>query len=86
MPQQPSAQQELCPLCGGAIERQLVTHQERDEQGGFYVFMNVPAQVCGQCGEIWLPAETLRQLDEAIENAQPAGTIEAPVYDLAGRS
>lgn len=76
-------QPDLCPLCGGAIEAQMITHEERDGQGIFYIFENVPARCCSQCGEIWLPASTVKLLDQALAHAKPLKVIKTPVFDLA---
>ncbi|MBI1744939.1 type II toxin-antitoxin system MqsA family antitoxin [Candidatus Acetothermia bacterium] len=78
-------QNEYCPLCGGLIEDRTIVHEERDAQGHLYIFENVPARVCDQCGEVWLPAATIDLLDEVIAKAKPKKTVETPVYDLAAQ-
>lgn len=78
-------EKEYCPLCEGVLEDQVITHEGRDAEGHLYVFENVPARVCDQCGEVWLPAATVDLLDEAIAKAKPRKTIKTPVYDLAVR-
>jgi len=72
-----------CPLCGGIIEAQMITHEERDAQGIFYIFENVPARRCAQCGEVWLPAKTIKLLDQALTHTKPLKVIKTPVFDLA---
>ncbi len=74
---------EVCPICGGALSNQLVTHTEQDEQGRFYIYENVPAQVCEECGDYLLSDETVEKMDKLVEQAKPDRKIEAPVYDLA---
>ena len=74
--------EELCPLCGGKLHNDLVTHTEQDEQGHFFIYENVPAQVCEKCGEYLLSDETVEELDRLTE-VKPDRKIEAPVYDLA---
>jgi YgiT-type zinc finger domain-containing protein len=73
---------EVCPVCGGTLSEQLVTHTEQDEQGHFYIYENVPAQVCEACGEYLLSDETVSKMDRLVDKAKPDRKIEAPVYDL----
>lgn len=72
-----------CPECGGTMRLQTITHEERGADGTLYVFENVPAWVCEQCGEIYLDAAVDAKLDEIVERQAPTRTIEAPVYDYA---
>jgi YgiT-type zinc finger domain-containing protein len=39
------------------------------------VFKNVPAQVCGNCGEPYVDEETSRKLLEAAEQAARSGVL-----------
>ncbi len=78
-------EKDYCPLCSGVLEDQTVTHEGRDAEGHLYAFENVPARVCDQCGEIWLPATTVELLDKAMTQAKPKKTIATPVFDLAVR-
>jgi len=77
------APKEVCPICGGDLIKQLVTHTEQDERGNFYIYENVPAQVCEECGEYLLSDETVRKMDRLVQKAKPDRKIEAPVYDFA---
>lgn len=85
MPKKHVQPSDLCPLCNGVIEEKTITHEERDAQGIFYIFENVPARICTQCGEVWLPASTIKLLDHAIAKAKPRRVIQTPVFDLAGQ-
>ena len=55
-----------CARCGGSLERKTIIHQQPwgDE---LYEFENVPAQVCSQCGEVWLEAEVGQLIDKIIQ-------------------
>lgn len=49
--------------------------------GKFYLFQNVLAQVCDVCGELWIDADVLQQIDRLITEGVPVRTVETPVYD-----
>lgn len=73
----------FCPLCGGALVEKTITHEER-RNGRLYVFENVEALVCGQCGEEYLGAEILDEMDRVVREArEPTKKEEIPVFDLA---
>jgi YgiT-type zinc finger domain-containing protein len=58
-----------CPLCGGTFK--LSTTLFSVETGeGVIVVRNVPAEVCVQCGEEWIPAETARELEQRVQTAR----------------
>ena len=72
-----------CPLCGGALNEQRVTHPQ-EYQGRIVLLENVPAQVCRQCGEVLLRPETLEHIQKLVWSKAPSGrTAQVPVYDLA---
>jgi len=75
--------EECCPICGGALQSATVTHAEQDERGRFYIFQNVPALICQECGEYLLAAETVGKLDELSKSGLPTKKVETPVYDFA---
>lgn len=58
-----------CPLCGGT-RRAGKTIYSVDFGFGVVVVRNVPAQVCVQCGEEWIGAETSRHLEQVVEDAR----------------
>jgi YgiT-type zinc finger domain-containing protein len=72
-----------CPICGGKLVPGTVTHEEHDNQGRFYIFQNVPALVCEECGEYLLTDEVVEKLDEIAQTATPVKKVETPVYDYA---
>lgn len=60
-----------------------ITHEER-HNSRLYIFENVKALVCGQCGEEYLSAETLEEMDRVVREArEPTKKEEASVFDLA---
>jgi len=66
-----------CAVCGGTQQPTTITHHAR-RGGTIYVFENVPAYVCDQCGEVWIDGSVLHRIDKLIA----AGKISpAPVTD-----
>ena len=71
-----------CWFCRGGIELRRIRHvYEWDQQ--IYIFENVPAEVCTQCGEQYCTPETIRRI-ETIVTGKPAGARQqqVPVYSL----
>lgn len=58
-----------CPLCGGA-KRAGRTTCTADLGDALVVVRNVPATVCGQCGEEWIAADTAQTLERLTEEAR----------------
>ena len=83
MRSKPQPRKELCAVCGGALRNTAITHEERRGEQ-LYLFHNVPAQVCRDCGEIWIEESVLQEIDRLIEQGKPTRKVETPVYDLAG--
>ena len=74
---------ERCPVCGGPLKQTTVTHTEHDEHGKFFIYENVPALECQNCGEYVLSARTVRMMEEITETGSPTKKVETPVFDLA---
>ena len=71
-----------CAACGGKLSDTTITHEER-RGDKLWLFQNVPARVCGRCGEVWIEERVLRDIDRLIEHGRPTRTEETPVFDLA---
>jgi len=58
-----------CEACGGTLELEKVNLE--DYQGGkLYMMENVPAYVCQECGEIWVPEPIMQEFEKMIETAK----------------
>jgi YgiT-type zinc finger domain-containing protein len=58
-----------CQVCGGSLELEKVNLE--DYQGGkLYLMENVPAYVCGECDEIWVPEPIMQEFEQMIETAK----------------
>lgn len=73
----------LCDLCGGELHKQ-VTSLMYQFQRNWYLFDNIKADVCEQCGEKYLPGKTARNIEKSlIEKAAWDTYIRVPKVDLA---
>lgn len=72
-----------CDTCGGNFDNRDVTY--RIELGGrLIVVENVPARVCGQCGETYFSGPTVERIQKtAWEQQSPSRVIETAVFDFA---
>jgi YgiT-type zinc finger domain-containing protein len=73
---------ELCAVCGGELRHTTITHEEKRGEHR-YLFEHVPAQVCSNCGELWVKETTFRQIDQLIREGKPAREVQIPVYEFA---
>ena len=75
-----------CYRCGGEM-RSATTTFCHEQDGRIWLFENVPALVCDQCGEQSFPGVVFDRIQQIItEDATPPRTVEAGVYDLAAAS
>ena len=67
--------------CNGSYEERFVTKSLRIK-GKIIVLDNVPAEVCGICGDILFKPETMIRIEEILsEGHEPDGN--APIYKYA---
>ncbi len=72
-----------CSFCDGELENALVQHPYR-WKGKIYIFENVPAQVCRQCGEKYFDAKVVEAMERAVlQNAKPQRTVRVPVFSFS---
>ena len=71
-----------CDICQGRVTDQRVKFTvELDDK--LVVVENVPAKVCGQCGERLFSPDTVDKLQKtAWEQNNPVRVIETPVFDF----
>jgi YgiT-type zinc finger domain-containing protein len=58
-----------CSFCGGEVKAEMVELDYR-YKGKLYVFRDVPAGVCQQCGEKYLTARTAKTIEREIQTTQ----------------
>ena len=58
-----------CPICGGNMKRGLTNLPVELEAGLLYV-KQVPADVCGQCEEAFIPDDVAEKLERIVDRAR----------------
>jgi YgiT-type zinc finger domain-containing protein len=72
-----------CSFCGGELEERLVQHEYRWE-GKLFVFEDVPARVCRQCGERYFDANVVKAMERAVlEQPEPKRILRVPVFSYS---
>jgi YgiT-type zinc finger domain-containing protein len=56
----------ICPVCKGEVRRGTTDFPVELERGSL-IIKDVPADVCGQCGEEFIPDEVMEALEKTIE-------------------
>jgi len=54
-----------CSFCGGEVKEEQVELDYRYD-GNLYIFKDVPAGVCQQCGEKYLKAKVAKKIEKMI--------------------
>ena len=68
--------------CPGQCEERRITHVVK-YHGEVIVLVNVPAEVCSECGEVLLPLSSVEAIETMLKNpGKPIRT--APVYEVPG--
>jgi YgiT-type zinc finger domain-containing protein len=75
-----------CSFCGGEVAEKKIDYDYRRESR-LLVISNVPAGVCGQCGEKYFKPEILKKMDDIYHNIfnrnqKPARTLTVPAVSL----
>lgn len=69
-----------CFFCKGRVEQRSVQHVHQWGEKVF-IFKNVPAEVCSQCGEIYFAPQELEKMDKVVQGSlEPEGVTPVPVY------
>ncbi len=72
-----------CAVCKGPTENRLITYIQ-EYKTKVIIIENVPAEVCGQCGEKLLHPEIAKRIQKLVwESPTPKRKDSVPVYDLA---
>jgi YgiT-type zinc finger domain-containing protein len=63
-----------CPICGQKALTQGTTTFAADTDGTVVVVRNVPAKVCGNCGEAFIRDDIGAELEALVAQAREDGT------------
>ena len=75
-----------CSFCGGEVTEKKIDYDYRRENH-LVVISNVPAGVCGQCGEKYFKPAILKKMDDIYHdifdrNQKPQRTLTVPTVSL----
>lgn len=74
--------EEKCQFCGGDVKKKTVS-LDLWKKKKLYVFKNVPAKVCEQCGEKYFSSKIYGIIDRLLkEKSKPDETMVVPVLSL----
>jgi YgiT-type zinc finger domain-containing protein len=72
-----------CSFCGGKVKEEVAELDYR-YKGNLYVFREVPAGVCQQCGEKYLIAGTAKAIEREIRTRKEwKETVSVPVITFS---
>ena len=72
-----------CHFCGGEVVEQRVTVDYRWGEALLVVIRNVPAGVCRVCGEQYLKAEVVKEMERVAQTPEEAEEVlQVPVREL----
>ena len=64
---------EACEACGGPLELEKVNLEDYQE-GKLYMMESVPAYVCQECGEVWVPEPLMAEFEKMIATVKEKNT------------
>ncbi|MCI0407880.1 MAG: YgiT-type zinc finger protein [Acidobacteria bacterium] len=71
-----------CYFCRGKVSARKIEHLHRWGNTLFLV-KGLPAEVCEECKEVYLPPASLRILDDLVAKQEtPTEFLQIPVYSL----
>ena len=71
-----------CYFCRGKVESTTIRHVHQWGEKVF-IFKNVPAEVCSQCGEVYFGPDALEKMDRLVASIpEPEEIAQVPVYSL----
>lgn len=71
-----------CYFCEGKVEKKAIRHVHQWGERVF-IFNNVQAEVCTQCGETYFGPEALEKMDKVVVDLpEPEEVVQVLVYSL----
>jgi len=75
-----------CPFCKGRIKQATVDHLHRWDKE-IYLFENVAAEVCSQCGETFFAPDVLELMEKHVQKKlKTRKAVTVPVIKLMGKA
>ena len=72
-----------CVVCKNGETQPGRTTETYELGTAVVVVRDIPAEVCGQCGEAYTDAATTRRLEAIVERARKAGGVVIQQYEQA---
>ena len=67
---------EECEACGGPLDLEKVNLEDYQDSK-LYMMEGVPAYVCQECGEVWVPEPIMAEFEKMIETAKSKHAVPA---------
>ena len=74
-----------CYFCKAPLRRRRIEHMHQ-WGGKRHLIKNVSAEVCSQCGEVFLSPATLKEIDRLVLEERPSGHVAVAVYSFKSRA
>jgi YgiT-type zinc finger domain-containing protein len=72
-----------CYFCKGRIIHKTITHMHTWQEK-FFLFEDVPAEVCQQCGETYFRPDVLEAMDAIVtRDVEPKTQVVVPVFSIS---
>ena len=72
-----------CHFCGGEVKERKVTIDYRWGTDLFALIENVPTGVCQVCGEQYLKADIVKEMESLVHSKEkPKKIVEIPLWEL----
>jgi YgiT-type zinc finger domain-containing protein len=72
-----------CHFCGGSVREKRIVIDYRWGEELVAIIENVPAGVCDVCGEQYLKAEIVKEMEKAARSpVRPARVLQVPLREL----
>ena len=74
---------ETCYFCKGKLVKKTIKHIHSWGEK-LFLFEDVPAEVCRQCGEVYFSPDVLEAMDHiAASGMEPKTAVSIPVFSMA---
>ena len=74
-----------CYFCKGPLRVRRIEHMHEWGSERFLI-RNVRAEVCSQCGEVFLAPATLKEIGRLVTKGLPKKHVSVAVFDLKSRA
>lgn len=69
-----------CDFCKTEIVKNVKSLEKLDYKGKIYIFEDVPIGVCNNCGEHYVHAKVIREMEKIVDNMERKELV--PLYEF----